>query len=170
VSTEQHFTTTAVIMHSTTIIVALAAAIATATPVQQVRQETSPPPAINPFPITLTQLYYPHGHQIVAITPTRTTLGDSCNTNVNATRTAVVQAQDSGFPSNPLCNHPFALEGVSDLTLTCADSAQKGENASQVIGIATNGEQTHQCVSIPRNVYPMSCGVGTSISQLWACQ
>jgi hypothetical protein len=156
-------------MYSKTIIsaVAMAAAIATATPVE-VRQETSP--AINPFPITLAQLAYSHGHQIVAITPTRTTLGDSCNTNVNATRTAVVQAQNSQYFSNPLCGHEFALEGVTGLTLLCADSAEKGEAASQVTAVATNGEQTHECVDIPRNVYPMSCGVGSSIWQRYVCQ
>lgn len=156
-------------MYTNTLISALAAAatLATATPVE-VRQETSP--AINPFPITLAQLAYSHGHQIVAITPTRTTLGDSCNTNVNATRTGVVQAQNSGFSSNPLCGHEFALEGVTGLTLLCADSAEKGEAASQVTAVATNGEQTHQCVDLPLNVYGMSCGVGTSIWQRYTCQ
>lgn len=147
--------------------VAMAAAIVTATPVE-VRQDTSS--AINPFPITLAQLAYSHGHQIVAITPTRTTLGDSCNTNVNATRTAVVQAQNSGFSSNPLCGFEFALEGVTGLTLLCADSAENGEAASQVTAVATNGEQTHECVDLPLNVYGTSCGVGTSIWQRYTCQ
>lgn len=143
------------------------ATIATATPVN-VLQESSP--AIDPFPLTLANLAYGHGHQIVALTPTRTTLGDSCNTNVNATRTAVVQAQNSGFSSNPLCGHEFSLEGVSGLTLLCADSAENGEAASQVTAVATNGEQTHECVDTPLNVYPMSCGVGLSIWQLYSCQ
>lgn len=156
-------------MHTSATIsaLAMAAAVTTASPVE-VRQKTSP--SINPFPITLAQFGYSHGHQIVALTPTRTTLGDSCNTNVNATRTAVVQAQNSGFSSNPLCGHEFSLEGVTGLTLLCADSAENGEAASQVTAVATNGEQTHECVDIPLNVYPMSCGVGSSIWQLYSCQ
>ncbi|KAG8167144.1 hypothetical protein KVR01_002833 [Diaporthe batatas] len=155
-------------MYTNTIlsVLAMAATVVTASPVE-VRQQTS---TINPFPLTISQLAYSHGHQIVALTPTRTTLGDSCNTNVNATRTAVVQAQNSGFSSNPLCGHEFSLEGVTGLTLLCADSAEHGEAASQVTAVATNGEQTHECVALPLNVYPFSCGVGSSIWQLYSCQ
>lgn len=155
-------------MYTNTIITALVLATTiTATPTA-VRQTSEP--AVNPFPITLGWLAYSHGHEIVAWTPTRTTMGDACNPNTNATRTAVVQADNSGFPSNPLCGHEFAFEGVTGLSLLCADTAENGEAASQVTAVATNGEQTHQCVDLPLNIYGTSCGVGSSIWQNYACQ
>lgn len=155
-------------MYTNTIITALfLATTITATPAA-VRQTSEP--AVNPFPITLGWLAYSHGHEIVAWTPTRTTMGDACNPNTNATRTTVVQADNSGFPSNPLCGHEFALEGVTGLSLLCADSAENGEAASQITAVATNGEQTHQCVDLPLNIYGTSCGVGSSIWQNYACQ
>lgn len=153
-------------MYANIAITALAlAATVTASPTA-VRQT----PDVNAFPITLGWLAYSHGHEIVAWTPTHTTMGDACNTNTNATRTAVVQAVNSNFPSNPLCGHEFALEGVAGLSLLCADSAENGEAASQVTAVATNGEKTHECVDIPLNIYGTSCGVGTSIWQEYACQ
>lgn len=143
------------------------AATATATPIAERQTSESD---ILPFPITLGWLAYSHGHSIVAWTPTRTTMGDACNPNTNATRTARIQSVNTNFPSNPLCGHEFELEGVSGLSLLCADTAENGEAASEVTAVATNGEQTHQCVDIPRNVYPTSCGVGTSIWQNYVCQ
>lgn len=155
-------------MYANILITALAlAATTTATPLA-VRQETSP--AINPFPITLAQLAIPHQYSIVAFTPTRTAMVDACNTNVNATRTVNVQTMSSGYPSNPLCDHAFDLEGVTGLTLLCSDTAENGERASQVTAVATNGEKTHDCVELPLNVYPTSCGPPASIWQRFACQ
>lgn len=154
-------------MYTNTIMTVLAlAATTTATPIEA-RQAS---PSILPFPITLSQLGYSHGYTIAAFTPSRTAMLDACNTNVNATRTAPVQSVNSNFPSNPLCGHEFALEGVTGLTLLCADTAEKGEAASQVTAVATNGQQTHECVDLPLNIYPTSCGVGSSIWQLYACQ
>ncbi|KKY37377.1 hypothetical protein UCDDA912_g02595 [Diaporthe ampelina] len=154
-------------MYTSTIMTVLAlAATITAAPTE-VRQTS---PSILPFPITLGQLGYSHGYSIVAWTPTRTAILDACNPNVNATRTAPLQSVNTNFPSNPLCGHEFALEGVTGLTLLCADTAEKGEAASQVTAVATNGEQTHECVDLPLNVYGTGCGVGSSMRQRYVCQ
>lgn len=155
-------------MYANIITTALALAATTVTATPTAIRQTSP--AINPFPITLAQLAHSHEHKIVAFTPVRTAMGDSCNTNVNATRTAVVQSVSSSYPSNPLCNHEFDLEGVTGLTLLCSDSAERGDYASQVTAVATNGEKTHECVDLPQNVYPLSCAPGSSIWQRYVCQ
>ncbi|KAH8886465.1 hypothetical protein GQ53DRAFT_809730 [Thozetella sp. PMI_491] len=149
-------------MYAATILaVAAAASVASAKPVFN-RQSNS---TAEPFPITIGQLGYPHGHEILAWNPTKTTLGDACDAY---TKTTVLQAVNSGFYSNPLCGHPFSLDGQDGLTLLCSDGTS--ETASQVTAVATNGQQTHECAELPHKIYPYNCGGGSSVSQLFACQ
>ncbi|OIW22842.1 hypothetical protein CONLIGDRAFT_638084 [Coniochaeta ligniaria NRRL 30616] len=121
-----------------------------------------------PEPITIGQLAYPHGHQILAWTPTKTSMIDACT---NQSSRTVLQVYETIPPTVPLCGTPFALDGYSDLELLCADGTSV--EASQVTAIATNGTQTHNCTSLPLTVYGTHCHgeySPDSIWQLFACQ
>jgi hypothetical protein len=115
-------------------------------------------------PLTIGQFSYDHGHQILAWTPTKTTMLDACD----QTGTTELQAVNSGFYSGPLCGVPFTVDGRSNLTLECSDGT--GVTASQATAVATNGEVTHKCVGLPDTVFVTECGVGTGIMQLFSCQ
>ncbi|RKU44099.1 hypothetical protein DL546_001402 [Coniochaeta pulveracea] len=125
-----------------------------------------------PEPITLGILGYPHGHQLLAWSPTRTSMVDACNGYEKPTRT-VIQVDNSGYPSNPICNHVFSLDGYEGLELLCAGNETLG-TMPQVTAIATNGTQTHRCVELPygNGFYSTPCDEThiTSISQSFACQ
>ncbi|KAH8902808.1 hypothetical protein BR93DRAFT_972156 [Coniochaeta sp. PMI_546] len=121
-----------------------------------------------PEPITIGQLGYPHGHQILAWTPTKTSMIEACT---NQSSRTVLQVSETLPPTVPLCGTPFALDGYTGLELLCADGTSVA--ASQVTAIATNGTQTHNCTSLPQNVYPTHCHgpySPDSIWQLFACQ
>ncbi|KAK3317588.1 hypothetical protein B0T19DRAFT_405272 [Cercophora scortea] len=122
--------------------------------------------AAYPEPITIGQLSIPHGHMIYGWTPTKTTMLDVC---VQGPSRTMIQSVQTGFPSNPLCNWPFDLDGYTGLELLCV-SGTENDAEPQVTAIATSGVQTHNCTALPLKVFPTSCGVGAAISQLYACQ
>lgn len=145
-----------------------------------------------PEPITLGIMSYPHGHQLLACelflfshsslgtfqltvppgSPTRTSMVDACTGYETPTRT-VIQVDNSGYPSNPICNHVFSLDGYEGLELLCAGNETLGV-MPQVTAVATNGTQTHRCVELPygNGFYSTPCDEThiTGISQSFACQ
>ncbi|KAK3689361.1 hypothetical protein B0T22DRAFT_461378 [Podospora appendiculata] len=144
---------------------------------------TTPQAAVAyPEPITIGQLSIPHGHMIDcrkynletdndardAGTPTKTTMLDVCAQGPSNTVT-MIQSIQTGFPSNPLCNWRFDLDGYTGLELLCVSGTEK-DAEPQVTAIATGGVQTHNCTALPLTVFPTSCGVGAAISQRYACQ
>ncbi len=150
-------------MYKSGIFVAVAvAAVASASPLAARQGNDTTVPA---FPITLGQLGYTHGHEIVAWAPTKTTMNDVCGNQASRT---VIQTLNSGFPSNPLCDFSFTLEGKSSMSLMCTSNSTATE--AQVTAIATNGEKSHTCVGLPINELSASCGAGSSLWQAYACQ
>ena len=125
----------------------------------------SPDDTTYPEPITLGQLGYSHGHTIIAWTPTKTTINDACT---NSSTYTAIRAENSGYALHPLCGYPFNLDGYTGLELQCADGTSM--TASQVTAIATNGKITHNCTYLPLTISYTSCGVGSGIAQLYACQ
>jgi hypothetical protein len=97
---------------------------------------------------------------------------DACNGNDQPSRT-VIQVDNSGYPSNPICNHVFSLDGYDGLELLCAGNETEGVTP-QITGIATNGTRTHACTALPfsSGFYSTPCDEThiTSISQSFACQ
>ncbi|KAH8881954.1 hypothetical protein GQ53DRAFT_753962 [Thozetella sp. PMI_491] len=147
-------------MFKTGIIIAAAALLANATPLVPRQNDTRAHE-----PITIGELGIGHGYQILAWTPTKTTINDACTDQASRT---VIQSVNTEIPSNPLCGYPFEVDGESNMTLLCADGTS--EDASQVTGIAINGEETHQCVEVPLNIYGTNCGGGSSLWQKYTCQ
>jgi hypothetical protein len=94
-------------------------------------------------------------------------MGDACNNQASRT---VLQVQDTGVPSKPLCGQPFDLDGFTGLELHCADGTDIG--ASQVTAVFQGDKQTHNCTKLPLTVYPTACDPShiSSIWQLFACQ
>ncbi|KAK0725151.1 hypothetical protein B0H67DRAFT_550773 [Lasiosphaeris hirsuta] len=125
-----------------------------------------------PIPIAIGTIMYPHGHIILAWEPTKTTFKGACSPGVdNPTRT-YLQTVNTNIYSKPLCNQPFDIDGYKNLELLCADADDGNYHASQVTAIATDGKKTHDCVKLPRNLYPVACDDThiTSIEQNFACQ
>lgn len=95
---------------------------------------------------------------------------DACNNYDSPTRT-VIQTDNSGFPSNPICNHVFSLDGYEGLEILCDGEEVEGVQP-QITAIATNGTQTHNCTALALSVYSTPCDE-THISSIWqafACQ
>lgn len=132
------------------------------TPFLTSAQDTSAP---YPIPIALGYYAYPHGHQFIAWTPTTTTTTEAC-----ASRT-VIQVDNSGYPSNPICDYPFDLNSdFTNLTLKCTDPTVE-EYPEVTAVVNSEGVQTQVCEELQLTVYPTECdNAGSAVWQKFACQ
>lgn len=104
-------------------------------------------------PINLGSKTFPSGYQFVAWDASISNK-DACNNNV------IITGSDGG-PAPPICGTPFSIDGVNDLTLTCA------EDGYTVTGINQGGVPIETCTLFDdEGTY---CTDGVELGQEYKC-